>query len=190
VKSKFLISNILLFFLFSSLSFADITFKDFTDKKVSYLNFFLLKFENKLVRRSSLLQSQVFATRVQYSSISVDIDFKEKEEKIFINFYTVMDKRRYSKKRYKQKISDCNQVRNIIFYRKHGYKFFTQKRDPYLSEDKMKDIFKSVFLNNLDLNDKEMDFLLNNIFVKVTIYHPINKTELICSGKANDYELK
>ena len=190
MRNKFFILNIIIFFLFSGLGFADITFENFTNKKVSYLNFFLLKFENKLVMRSSFLESQAFATRVQYSSIRTNIDFIEKEEKILINFYAVMDKRRYSKKRYKQKLSDCNQVRNIIFYKKHGYKFFTQKRDPHLSESKMKDIFKSVFLNNLDLNDEEMNFLLNNIFVKVIIYHPINKTELLCSGKANDYELK
>ena len=54
----------------------------------------------------------------------------KKKEKIFINLYAVMDKNRYSKKRYKQKMSDCNQIRNLIFYNKYGYKFFSQKRDP------------------------------------------------------------
>ena len=101
-----------------------------------------------------------------------------------------MDKYRYSKKKYRQKLSDCNQVRNLILYKKTGYKFFTQKRDPYLSKDEMENIFKEVFFNNLSFSDKEIEFLTNNMFINVTIFHPINKTELICSGKINDYELK
>ena len=101
-----------------------------------------------------------------------------------------MSKSRYSKKDYNQKLSDCNQVRNLIFYRKNGYKFFTQKRDPSFSESVMVDIFKEVFFNNLDLEEKEINFLLEKMFVKVTIFHPIKKTELTCAGKINDYELK
>ena len=38
--------------------------------------------------------------------------------------------------------------------------------------------------------EEEMNFLINNMFVKVTVFHPINKNELSCSGKINDYELK
>ena len=101
-----------------------------------------------------------------------------------------MDKRRYSKKRYKQKLSDCNQVRNLIFYKKHGYKFFTQKRDPALSQGIMEDIFKEAFFNNINFNEKEIIFLLDKMFVKVIIFHPIEKRELSCYGKVNDYELK
>ena len=80
-------------------------------------------------------------------------------------------------------------VRNLIFYRKHGYKFFSQKRDPSLSEGLMVDIFKDIFFQNLDLEENEIEFLLNKMLVKVTIFHPLNKTELTCSGKINDYEL-
>ena len=68
-----------------------------------------------------------------------------------------MNKMRYSKKKYIQKISDCNQVRNLMFYRKSGYKFFSQKRDPSLSQDIMENIFEEVFLNNLSLSEKEID---------------------------------
>ena len=100
-----------------------------------------------------------------------------------------MDRNRYSKKNYEQKLSDCNQVRNLIFYQRHGYKFFTQKRDPTFSQGVMEDIFKEVFFNNLSFNEEEMKFLLNKMFVNVTIFHPIKKRELSCSGKVNDYEL-
>ena len=101
-----------------------------------------------------------------------------------------MDRNRYKKKNYTQKLSDCNQVRNLILYQKHGYKFFTQKRDPVLSKGIMEDIFKEVFFNNISFNEKEINFLLDNMFVNVTILHPIKKRELSCYGQVNDYELK
>ena len=132
----------------------------------------------------------MLATRVQYSSIGIQVDLNNKKEEIFINMYAIMDKNRYSKKKYNQKLSDCNQVRNLIFYNKHGYKFFTQKRDPTLSREIMEDIFKEVFFNNINFNEKEINFLLDKMFVNVTILHPITKRELSCYGKVNEYELK
>ena len=168
---------------------ADITFDNLKNKKVSYLDFFLLKFENTLAKRSQILRRQLFATRVQYSNIRIQVDFDNKMEKISINIYTVMDRARYRKKNYNQKLRDCNQVRNLIFYQRHGYKFFTQKRDPTFSQGVMEDIFKEVFFRNLSFNEEEMKFLLNKMFVNVTILHPIKKRELSCSGKVNDYEL-
>ena len=132
----------------------------------------------------------MFATRVQYSNIGIQIDFDDKKEQIFINIYAIMDKYRYTKKRYEQKLSDCNQVRNLIFYQRHGYKFFTQKRDPSLSEGVMEDIFKEVFFKNINFNEEEINFLLDKTFVNVTILHPVMKRELSCYGKVNEYELK
>ena len=184
-----IILGFLLIFVAIKPGYTELNFKDFQSKKVPYLDFFLLKFENSLTRRSQILRRQLFATRVQYSSIGVEVNFDKKNEKISINIYAIMDKHRYSKKNYAQKLSDCNQVRNLIFYQKHGYKFFTQKRDPAFSQDAMEDIFKKVFFNNLSFNEKEIEFLLNKMFVNVTIFHPIKKRELFCSGKANAYEL-
>ena len=100
-----------------------------------------------------------------------------------------MDRNRYSKKKYSQKLTDCNQVRNLIFYNKHGYKFFSQKRDPALSTNLMIDLFKSNFFSNLSFNEKEKEFLLNKMFINIKIFHPVAKQELSCSGKVNDYEL-
>ena len=40
-----------------------------------------------------------------------------------------------------------------------------------------------------EFTEEEMKFLLNKMFVNVTILHPIKKRELSCSGKVNDYEL-
>ena len=191
-KKKIIINIILSVLLILAVikpGYAELNFKSFETKKVSYLDFFLLKFENTITKRSRVLRRQLFATRVQYSNIGIQVDFDNKKEKITVNIYAIMDRNRYSKKNYKQKLSDCNQVRNLIFYQKHGYKFFTQKRDPALSQGVMKDIFKDAFFNNHSFNEREIKFLLNRMFVNVTIFHPLKKKELFCSGKVNDYEL-
>ena len=191
-KKKFLniILSLFLIFIFTNFSYASQTFKQLENKKVSYLDFFLLKFENKINKRAQILRRQRIATRVQYSNIGTHVDFDNKKEVIYINIYAIMDRYRYSKKKYAQKLTDCNQVRNLIFYQKHGYKFFTQKRDPALSQRIMEDIFKEVFFSNISFNEKEINFLLDSMFVNVTILHPIKKRELSCYGKVNDYELK
>ena len=134
-RNKFFI----LFFtiILTNLSYAEVSFDTLKTKQTSYLDFFLLKFESKLLNRALILRKQAIPSRVQYSHVSSTVEYKKKENKIFINIYAVMDKTRYTKKKYREKISDCNQIRNLIFYRKHGYKFFTQKRDPKLSTDIM-----------------------------------------------------
>ena len=191
-KKKIIINiilNIIIIFSVIKPGHTELNFKSLETKQVSYLDFFLLKFENTLNKRSLILRKQLLATRVQYSNIGIGVDFDNKREKISIKIYAVMDKNRYSKKKYKQKLSDCNQVRNLIFYKRQGYKFFTQKRDPALSQSVMEDIFKEVFFNNLSFGEKEIEFLLDNMFVDVTILHPVKKKELSCSGKVNAYEL-
>jgi len=191
-KKKFLLfaSNLFLIFFLISTSFAETNFDKLSEKKVSYLDFFLLKYESILMNKSRILTGQVFVTRVQYSNIGIRVKYDNKKKSIYTEFYAVMDRNRYSKKNYKQKLTDCNQVRNLIFYKKHGYKFFTQKRDPNLSTDVMEKLFKENFFYDSRFSDEEQEFLLNKMFVKITVFHPINKTELVCSGKVNDYELK
>ena len=191
-KKKILsiILSLFLIFIFTNSSYGSQIFKQLENKKVSYLDFFLLKFENTLSKRAQVLRRQFLATRVQYSDVGTQVNLDNKKEEIIVNIYAIMDENRYSKKRYEQKLSDCNQVRNLIFYQKLGYKFFTQKRDPALSQGVMEDIFKEVFFNNINFNEKEINFLLDKMFVNVTILHPIKKRELSCYGKVNDYELK
>ena len=54
----------------------------------------------------------------------------------------------------------------------------------------MEEVFKDVFFDNISFDEQEIEFLLDNMFINVTVFHPVNKTELSCSGKVNDYELK
>ena len=111
---KKIISTIIFLFL-AQASFADTTFHDLKkSKKISYLDFILLKIENRLIMRHSLLGSQPVALRVQYQDVGSQVDFSEEKNKITISIIGVMDKRRYSNKKYKPRMSDCNILRNIL----------------------------------------------------------------------------
>ena len=71
-----------IFFLFlTSASFADINFSNLENKKVSYLDFFLLKYESALIRKAGILANQIFVTRVQYSNIGVRIKYLKKKKR-------------------------------------------------------------------------------------------------------------
>ena len=178
---KIILITILL--LSAQISLADSVFDDLKkNKKTSYLDFILLKIENKLVQRHALLGSQPVVLRIQYQNIGTQVDYFEKENKIIISIIGVMDRARYSQKKYKPKLTDCNILRNILLYGKYGYNIF-QKRNKYLTNSGMEDIFLSRFLNNLSISKKEKDFLLNNTFVKVQIIDPVRRNDIFCEGK-------
>ena len=76
-----------IFFLFlTSASFADINFSNLENKKVSYLDFFLLKYENALIRKAGILANQIFVTRVQYSNVGVRIKYFKKKKKSTLSY--------------------------------------------------------------------------------------------------------
>ena len=81
--------------IFSNNSMADISFDNLQNqKKISYLDFILLKIENKLIQRHSLLGPQFFAVRIQYQNVVSEVNFEKNESKITILIKGVMDKRR------------------------------------------------------------------------------------------------
>ena len=116
------------------------TFNQIENKKTSYLDFILLKIENRLIQRHGLLGAQPMALRIQYQKVGSQVDFSKKESKIIISIMGVMDKKRYSQKKYTPKLSDCNILRNILLYGKYGYNLIFQKRNKYLTNADMKNI--------------------------------------------------
>ena len=179
---------LLITFLFlTETSFADSIFKSLKeDKKTSYLDFILLKLENKLIQRHALLGTQVFALRVQYQNVGSIVEYIEKESKVVISIIGIMDKERYSKKKYKPKISDCNILRNILLYGKYGYNVIFQKRNKYLTDEIMKEIFISRFLNNLSITEEEKEYIAQNTFAKVKIIDPVKGNNMYCEGKISE----
>ena len=122
------------------------------------------------------------ALRVQYQNIGSQVDYSEKDSKIIISIIGVMDKKRYTEKKYKPKISDCNIMRNILLYGKYGYNLIFQKRNKFLTNTDMEEIFISRFLNNLSLTDEEKKYLLKNTIAKVQIIDPVRKNNISCQG--------
>ena len=178
---KRLIFIILLLFLNQN-SLAETAFKDLQDKKTSYLDFVLTKIESRLVQRHNFLGSQMIPVRVQFQSVGSQVDFFQKESKIVISIRGVMDKSRYSKKKYKPKLTDCNILRNILLYGKQGYHLILKKRNNYLTDADMKGIFINRFLNNLTLSDQEKKFIAENTFARVQIIDPVRGNDIFCSG--------
>ena len=174
---------IIIFFLFTQTILASSIFDDLKkNKKTSYLDFILLKVEQRLIQRHGLLGAQPVALRVQYQSVGTQVEFIEKESKIIISIIGVMKKRRYSQKKYLPKISDCNILRNILLYGKYGYNIF-QKRNRFLTNADMEEIFLSRFLHNLSLSEKEKNYIVDNTLVRVQVIDPVRGNDIFCTGK-------
>ena len=179
---KIILGAFFLLFIQSN-SFSSI-FDDLKEnKKTSYLDFILLKIENKLIQRHGLLGAQPLALRIQYQSVGSQVNFLEKDSKIIISIMGVMDKARYSKKKYKPKISDCNILRNLLLYGKYGYNLIFQKRNTFLTNEDMEEIFIGRFLNNLSLSKKEKNYIINNTLTEVQIVDPVRGNNISCKGK-------
>ena len=97
-----------------------------------------------------------------------------------------MDKSRYSKKKYVPKLTDCNILRNILLYGKQGYNIISKKRNIYLTDDIMKEIFVDKFLNNLSLSQEEKNYILENTLAKVLIIDPVRGNDIFCSGNISN----
>ena len=169
-----IIDSILLLLFLTQISLADTVFEKLKEsRKTSYLDFILLKIEQRLIQRHGLLGTQTMALRVQYQSILSQVDFSEEDSKIIISVIGVMDKKRYKNKKYKPKIADCNVLRNILLYGKYGYNIF-QKRNKYLTNAHMKEILdagfkkvQTVFASSNHLNRDEktsMKFISKWVF--------------------------
>ena len=162
------------------------TFKLLENKKTSYLDFILLKIENRLIQRLGLLGPQPMALRIQYQKVTSQVDFSQEESKIIISIMGVMDKKRYSQKKYTPKLSDCNILRNILLYGKYGYNPIFQKRNKYLTNEDMEEIFLSRFLHNLSISEKEKKFILDNTLARVQVIDPVRGNDIACGGKITE----
>ena len=151
-------------------------------RKTSYLDFILLKIEGKLIQRHALLGAQMMPIRVQYQNVGSQVDFHSKDSKLIVSIMGVMDKTRYKNKKYIPKISDCNILRNVLLYGKLGYNLFSLKRNKYLTDADMEDIFISRFLNNLSISDEEKKYIVNNTMTRVQIIDPVRGNDISCKG--------
>ena len=175
--------GIILLFL-TEICLADDTFENLIKiKKTSYLDFILLKIENRLVQRHALMGPQMIPVRVQFQKVASQVDFIIKDSKILISIIGVMNKQRYEEKKYKPNIIDCNILRNILMYGKQGYNIIFKKRNNYLKDSDMENIFIDRYLNNLSISDEEKIFIMQNTFARVQILDPVRGNDILCTGK-------
>tara|TARA_Y100001960_G_scaffold332290_1_gene432257 strand:- start:523 stop:1083 length:561 start_codon:yes stop_codon:yes gene_type:complete len=168
---------------FPQIHFANSEFVKLKNENVSLLDHTLLKIESKLVQRHTLLGPQMLPVRVQFQYIGSQVDFNEEESKIIISIRGEMDKKRYSQKKYIPKISDCNILRNLLLYGKQGYNIFSKKRNVYLTDSIMSEMFISNFLNNLSITESLKDFILKNTYARVEIIDPVRGNDIFCKGR-------
>ena len=174
----------IIFLLFTQTILIASIFDDLKEsRKISYLDFILLKIEQRLIQRHGLMGAQPMAFRIQYQSVGSQVEYSEQDSKIIVSVIGVMDKRRYSKKKYKPKISDCNILRNLLIYGKYGYNVIFQKRNTYLTNADMEEIFLLRFLNALSLSEKEKKFIVDNTLVRVQVIDPVRGNDIFCTGK-------
>ena len=189
ICERLILFIIFFIFLFTNTIFASDLKKTFENKNVSYLEFILSQIDNKLVIKEQVLTRRAgVQLHILYSAIGHKIEVNNKNQ-IQIYIKALMDKDRYLKKQYRPKNSDCNVVRNKIFFNKYGYGFF-QKKNKVLNTKIMKETFVNDFLSLLRLSENEKNILFSNIYLKIQIISPIKNHNIACSGNLFQEELR
>ena len=68
-------------------------------------------------------------------------------------------------------------------YGKQGYNIIFKKRNNYLKDSDMENIFIDRYLNNLSISDEEKIFIMQNTFARVQILDPVRGNDILCTGK-------
>ena len=170
---------------FSSV-FAD--FNKLKNIKITSMDFLLSKFDDFFIKNlHKVLGNNPLAIR--YESVNYNVVYEEGKN-IEIILEAKMNQLRYKQKKYYPKLSDCNIVRNKIFYNKSGYTFFKRKINYTLDEDMMREILKKTIYNLENLDDELKKFLIDKTKIKVKIIHPNRNRNYSCSGNIADLELR
>ena len=66
------------------------------------------------------------------------------------------------------------------------YNIIFQKRNIYLTNADMEEIFLTRFLHNLSLSKKEKKYIVNNTLARVQVIDPVRGNDIFCTGKIAD----
>ena len=185
-KNKF---YILFFTLILNSSFLIAKEINLDGKFIPLKDFILLKFDLFLNDNLNNLTAGAGISHVAYQSIKYDVSINN-ESKIKINIDALMDKKRYSNKKYYPKLSDCNVIRNKVFVKKYGYSFLKQSLNYSVNEDNLTEVIKDKILNISSLDDNLKKLIIENTLIKIEIIHPKDDKNISCSGKLISAELK
>ena len=189
-KIKF--SNFFLFLLiliFFQTQTCASSFEEIEKSKVSIIDLVIFKIETFMIKNKQRMFVQD-PFKILYEEIGINVKYVDKE-KIHISMLGVMNKVRYKKtKRYKPNIKDCNVIRNKIFYNMYGYSPIRRKKTLELDTDYMTEILKENVFNLNSLDEKQVEFLIDTLYIEILIAHPLPKNNISCIGKLTDFELQ
>ena len=159
------------------------------NKYIPLKDFIILKYD--LFLKDNLLS--VFQGQgmfgIVYQEIKYDVKINQ-ENIIELSIRGVMDKKRYTTKRYYPKLSDCNVIRNKVFVKKYGYSFFKQSLNYSVNEENLSNVINDKILNISSLDENLKKLIIENTVIKIEIIHPKNEKNISCSGKLISAELK
>ena len=188
---KIKISNFFLFLIiliFFQTQICASSFKEITKSKVSIIDLVIFKIETFMIKnKQRMFVHDPF--KILYQEIGLNVQYID-GEKIHISVLGVMDKARYKKKRYTPNIKDCNVMRNKIFYNKYGYSPIRRKKILDLDENYMKKFLEENVFNLNSLDQKKIDFLIDNTYIEILVSHPLPKYNDSCMGKLTAFELE
>lgn len=185
---KTIINILTILIIFSNLNYLNSNEINLDKKFVSVKDFLVLKFDLFFQNNLANVFKGGGMLGVAYQSIDYDIKI-DGEDKIIIHLNAIMDKSRYSTKKYHPKLKDCNQVRNKILVNKYGYSFWKQTLNYQVNRETLSESLKNQVLNISSLDAKVKKHVLENTSIKIDIHHPKNKYSLTCQGKLVDDEL-
>ena len=188
---KIKISNFFLFLIiliFFQTQICASSFKEITKSKVSIIDLVIFKIETFMIKNKQRMFVQD-PFKILYQEIGLNVQYID-GEKIHISVLGVMDKARYKKKRYTPNIKDCNVMRNKIFYNKYGYSPIRRKKTLDLDENYMKKFLEENVFNLNSLDQKKIDFLIDNTYIEILVSHPLPKYNVSCMGKLTAFELE
>ena len=121
-------------------------------------------------------------THIAYQKIKYDITINDKDE-ITILIDAIMNKKRYSTKRYYPKLKDCIQVRNKVIINKFGYSFLKQSFNNLVNTETLSSKISENILNVSSLNQDQKRKIINEANININILHPKSEKSISCDGK-------
>ncbi len=175
--------------------FTFLTFNSFAQtsslngKFVPLKDFLILKFDLFLKENIKNIFQGGGMTHIAYQKIKYDITINDKDE-ITILIDAIMNKKRYSTKRYYPKLKDCIQVRNKLITNKFGYSFLKQSFNNLVNTETLSSKISENILNVSSLNQDQKRKITNEVNININILHPKSEKSISCDGKLTETLLR
>ncbi len=180
---------VILFIFFIKVDYSRSQIINLDNKYIPLKDFIVLKYDLFLKDNLSRVFEGGGMFGILYEEIKYDVKINQ-ENIIQLSIKGIMDKKRYSNKRYYPKLSDCNVIRNKVFVKKYGYSFVKQSLNFSVSQDNLFNVVKNKILNISSLNEDVKKKIIENTSIKVDVIHPKKEKSISCSGKLISQELK